>query len=345
MINSKVDIAVKQLVDDSKGNLKWRLNLDCFILKIITIPSSTLIWVIGSEENVFLVDSDTATVVKKFDSIAEIIFSAVIQPKTSALILCTSSGVRLLTIDGDVVVLLEEEDWFEHLAISSNGKFLLASKGKTLYTFKQKNESYELVGRDSSFTSTISHIIFNIDSFLISNYGGVREYSVSNLEEYTLFEWKTSLLNISWSPNKEYIAAGTQENAIHFWPYPLQKEKDFQMGGYPLKVDTILWSEDSKQFIVNGAEDVHIWDFSDGPPFGKSPRILGCSYGKIIDIVYDGNLLVAASEEGVVFCFIPDDSDHFVNIEAVDSEITCLSMVDNGSKIYVGSKGGDLYCF
>ena len=345
MIDSKVDEAVKQLIDDSKESLNWSLNLDCFILKIIAIPSSKLIWVVGSEDKVFLIDGETAKIVKKFENLSDIIFSAVIHPKTCDLILSTSSGIQLLTFEGKSFFLVEEEDWFEHIAISSDGRFILVSKGKTLYSLEQKDEKYQLIAKDNSFTSTISDVIFNIDSFLISNYGGVREYAVSNLKEYTLFEWKTSLLNISRSPNKKYIAAGTQENAIHFWPYPLKKDDDFQMGGYHSKVDTILWSEDSEKFLVNGLEDVHIWDFSDGPPYGKSPRIFGCGYGKIIDFIFNGNLLVAASEEGVVFYFSPDDSDQFVNIQAVDAEITCMSFAGIGRNVYVGSKSGNLYCF
>ncbi len=344
MIDSNVDENVKKLIEDSKGNLRWKLNLDCFILKIIAIPSSRLIWVVGSEEKAFLVDGETATVVKQFEAIAEIIFSAVIHPKTNDLILCTSNGIRLLTIGGETVNLIDEDDWFEHISVSSDGRFIMASKGKTLYSLEQKNGSFELRGKDTSFTSTISDVIFNIDSFLVSNYGGIREYKISNLNEYTLFEWKTSLLNISWSPDKKYIAAGTQENAIHFWPYPLKKEKDFQMGGYPSKVDVILWSEDSKSFIVNGLEDVHIWDFTDGPPFGKSPRILSCGYGKIIDIVYDGSILTAASEEGMIFYFMPYQSDQFINIQAIDSKITCLGISGTGGDIYVGSKSGYIYC-
>lgn len=345
MINSDANDSMNSIISDSKRDIKWMLDLDCFILKIIGIPSTKLIWVIASQEKVFLIDGDKAKVIKKFEHIAEIIFSAVIQPENSDLILCKSNGVFLLTVDGKMLCIVEEDNWFEHLSISSDDKYLMVSKGKTLYSFEKKNGIYKLLLKDSSFKSTISDVIFNCDSFLISNYGGVREYNISNLKDYTLFEWKTSLLNLSWSPNKKYIAVGTQENAIHFWPYPLQKEEDFQMGGYSSKVNKTLWSDDSKQFVVNGQDDVHIWDFSDGPPYGKSPRILGCGYGKIVDIIYDSNLLAAVSEEGLIFYFLPSRSDQFINIQAIDAEITCLGLASEGKKFFVGSKSGELYCF
>ncbi len=345
MMESDIDDTVRSLIKDSKKDLQWELNLDCFILRIISIPHSTLIWVVGGEEHVFLVDAKKARIVKKYEHVGEIIFSSVLHPKTSDLILSSSNGVSMLTIGGEHVWLLKEDRWFEHLAISTTGEFLLVSKGKTLCIFQEDEQRYQLINQDSTFKSTISDLIFHIDAFLISNYGGVREYDVSDLKNYKVFEWKTSLLNISWSPNKQYIAAGTQENAIHFWPYPLQKGQDFQMGGYPTKAHLILWSEDSTKFIVNGLEELHCWDFSQGPPTGKSPRTFVCGFGKITEILYNESLLVAASEQGVICYFKPSQSDQVGQIHAVDDQISCVSFADDESALYVGSKSGVVYCF
>ena len=81
MNETNIDDALKQMINHSQVDIKWVLNLDCFILNIIAIPSSKLIWVVGSEEKV-LVDGETATVIEHFNDVAEIIFSAVIHPKT-----------------------------------------------------------------------------------------------------------------------------------------------------------------------------------------------------------------------------------------------------------------------
>lgn len=342
---AKDDGSLSRLIEASKDKIKWTLSLDSFILKIISIPASKMIWVVGSEGEVFLVNTELAAVSNKYESIAEIIFSAVIHPKTSDLIVSTSEGIRILTLGGDVISLIDEDEWFEHLEISEDGNLLFVSAGKSLCVFVHKDGVFELMNRDESFDSTISDIVFNAGSFLVSNYGGVREYKSKDLINFNLFKWKTSLLNISWSPNKKYIATGTQENAIHFWPYPLQKGKDFLMGGYPSKVNLTLWSSDSKEFVVNGYDDVIIWDFSQGPPVGKKPRFFDCGNGKITDILYNDELLVAGNNKGIITYFFPANSHEPAKIHAVAGTITCLNLASDGIELYVGAADGKLYCF
>lgn len=339
------DKIFNRLKEESEENINWALDLDCFILEIIPIPSVELIWIIASEENVFLVDTEKEEIIKKFENVAELIFSAVIHPKTNDLLIASSSGIFAFSTQGDRITLIEEKNWFEHIAISTDGNVIFAAKGKTLYILGAKENDYQLFSQDTSFNSTISDIIFNVDSFLVSNYGSVREYKTKDFDDYHLFEWKTSLLTTSWSPDKKYIAAGTQENAIHFWPYPFQEEKDFQISGYPSKVTKIIWANNATEFVVNFLADVHIWDFSNGPPTGKGPTTLQCGFGKIVDIAYEGNILVAASEKGFIFYFLPSNSSKFIQIHSVDDEISCISMHENDSALYVGSKSGKLYCF
>lgn len=344
-MDSNINKIFSRLSDESNESLNWALDLDGFILKIISIPTSGLIWVVTSEEKVFLVNTKKGEISKTFENIADLIFSAIIHPKTNDLIVVSSNGIFLLTLQGNVTTIIKENNWFEHIAISDDGLVVFAAKGKTLYIFEENTDGYQLVNQDNSFQSTISDIIFNVDAFLVSNYGGVREYKTKDFDNYNLFEWKTSLLTTSWSPNKKYIAAGTQENAIHFWPYPFEEEKDFQISGYPSKVSKIIWANNATEFVVNCAEDVHIWDFSNGPPTGKKPKTLKCGFGKIADIDYKGNLLVAASEKGFIFYFLPSHAERFIQMHSVDQEISCITMKEDESELYVGSKSGNLYNF
>ena len=340
MMEPNTDQILKLLMRESEDNSNWNIDLDCFILKIIPISSLELLWVISSEEHVFLVDSRNGKIINKFQNVAELIFSGVIHPISNDLLISTSNGVFLLNTQGNIINLVNEADWFEHICISSDGNVLFTAKGKTLYIFEQKNNGYELISKDTSFNSTISDIIFNIDSFLVSNYGSVREYKTTNFNDYNLFEWKTSLLTLSWSSNKKYIAAGTQENNIHFWPYPFENDTDFQISGYPTKITEIIWANNSTELVINCLDDVQIWDFSNGPPTGKQPLTFKCGLGKITSIEYNGSLLVAASEKGYIFYFKPSDSEKFVQMHSINDEISCISMNKTESQLYVGSKSG-----
>ena len=344
-MESNTDKIFSRLKEESEENINWTLGLDGFILKIIPIPASKMIWVISSENSVHLLNSANGKILNKHENIAEIIFSAVIHPKTNELFIATSNGVFALSLQGNTLPLIEEKNWFEHIAINTDGTIIFTANGKTLYILQQKENEYQLTHKDNSFNSTISDIIFNIDSFLVSNYGGVREYNTNDLENHSLFEWKTSLLTTSWSPDRKYIAAGTQENCIHFWPYPFEEEKDFQISGYPSKVTKIIWANKATEFVVNCSEDVQIWDFSNGPPTGKMPTTLKCGFGKITDIVYKGHLLVAASERGFIIYFLPAYSEKFIKIHSVDNDISCISMNEEESELYVGTKSGELYSF
>jgi WD40 repeat protein len=298
-----------------------------------------------SEGNVFLVEAKKGEIIRQFDNIAELIFSSVIHPQSNNLFVGTSTGVFSISMEGEIIHVISEDGWFEHITISKDGSILFVAKGKTMYILKQNNNIYELVKKDDSFNSTISDILYSHNAFLVSNYGGVREYRTEDLNNFNVFEWKTSLLSTSWSPDKKYIVAGTQENAIHFWPYPLESGKDFQINGYQSKVIKMIWSKDSNQFVVNSFEDVHIWDFSDGPPAGKSPITLRCGFGKIVDIYYRKSFLIAASEKGFIFYFIPDISERFITIQSIGSEITSISISDDENELYVGTKKGLLYSF
>ena len=340
MIEPNTDKILNLLMKESEDNSNWNIDLDCFILKIIPIPATELLWVIASEEHVFLLNSSNGKIVKKFKNVAELIFSGVIHPISNYLFISTSSGVFLLNTQGDIINLVNEADWFEHICISLDGNILFAAKGKTLYIFKLKSNGYELINQDNSFDSTISDIIFNIDSFLVSNYGSVREYRTKDLKNYNIFEWKTSLLTLSWSSNKKYIAAGTQENNIHFWPYPFVKDTDFQISGYPTKINKIIWANNSTELIINCFDDVQIWDFSNGPPTGKQPLTLKCGLGKITDIKYNGDLLVAANEKGFIFYFRPSHSEEFVQMHSINDEISCIDLNETENQLYVGSKSG-----
>jgi hypothetical protein len=71
--------------------------------------------------------------------------------------------------------------------------------------------------------------------------------------------------------------------------------------------------------------------------------MLRCGFGKIVDIQFERNLLIAATEKGFIFYFIPDTSERFVSIQSLDGEITCISISEDESELYVGTKVGKIY--
>ena len=337
------EIGVKNLIRDSKDNCNWEHALCGYILTIYTIPNTEYIWVVTSEKNVYLLHTENGKIIHAFENIAELIFTSVKQPNTQELFLATNNGIFALNTEGKIKHILKENNWFEHLAFSLDGKVLFVAKGKTLYLFEQENEEYCLIKQDSSFNSTISDIIFKHGSFLVANYGGIREYKPNDAYNYSLFEWKTSLLLTSWSTDKKYIATATQENAVHFWTYPFIENNDFQISGFENKITKMLWNKDASLFIVNSGEDIDLWDFSDGPPTGKQPLSLKGGFGKIKQIYFQEKLVIASSEIGVILFFLPDISSRFVQLLGVDGEITSFAVNEDETEMFVGTKDGKIY--
>jgi len=75
------------------------------------------------------------------------------------------------------------------------------------------------------------------------------------------------------------------------------------------------------------------------------PTILNCGYGKIVDIYFRQNILFALSDTGMVFYFYPDESKQFTQVNLVDENISCVSMNQQGTEVYLGFKSGKLFCF
>jgi ligand-binding sensor domain-containing protein len=120
-MDKKTEKILNRLAEDSEENINWTLDLNCYVLKILPIKSSNLIWVIASEEHVFLVDSEKGKIINKFSNIAELIFSAVIHPESKDLLIGTSNGVLILSVEGKINTIISEDGWFEHIAISEDG--------------------------------------------------------------------------------------------------------------------------------------------------------------------------------------------------------------------------------
>ena len=266
-------------------------------------------------------------------------------PTKDVFIIGTDQGLFSFDADLNIANIHTEKGWFEHICINQSGNILLASKAKTLYTHTLHGEVFDLVKTDSSFNSTISSIVFNKGSFLISNYGEVREYSETDLSRYEGFPWKTSLLHLAWSPDKKFICCSTQENCLHFWRYPLKKGDDFQISGFITKINCINWTDDSRSLALNHKDQVMVWDFSDGPPIGKRPLQIICDAGDITNIYFKESLLIATTDQGFVLLYQPDQTTNLLNVYSVKDSISAILVNSDESALFVGTEKGNLAAF
>jgi len=106
-----------------------------------------------------------------------------------------------------------------------------------------------------------------------AGYGGIRIYNVLDSSSRPQdLKWKGSLLSINWSPDGRVIAAGCQDNTVHFWRLP--ELRDAMMSGFQYKPVQLSWSNNSRWLITGGSSSLILWPFDKKGPEGRKPVAL-----------------------------------------------------------------------
>lgn len=193
-----------------------------------------------------------------------------------------SDGTRLVTggMDGraclvDVAAgtvahrLEADAEWVEHVAIAPDGSVALAA-GKGVRWYAPDGAAIAKLGPHAS---TVTAVAFSPDATRLgaARYGGIDVWKRDGAKDREL-AWKTSLVSVAWQPKDRFVAAGCQDNAVHFWR--LETEGDSMMGGYPAKPKAIAWSHDGTALATGGGEEIVVWSFRGRGPEGTTPILL-----------------------------------------------------------------------
>ena len=113
-------------------------------------------------------------------------------------------------------------------------------------------------------------------------------------------------MSIAWSPGERFLAAGCQDNALHFWRMP--KGDDSMMGGYASKPKVLAWSPRGETLATAGGEDVVVWSFRGAGPEGTTPVQLRAHTRAVASLAWspDGKLLASGGRDGALCVFSAD---------------------------------------
>ncbi len=147
--------------------------------------------------------------------------------------------------------------------------------GPYLYVYDREGLEQSRLGPHSS---TVGGVCFDPtgEQIAASHYGGVTVWSLAHPDKpVRVLEFPGSHLEITWSPNGDFIATSTQEKEVHVWR--TANQRDMRMSGYLAKVRSLAWSANAQRLFTSGAEAVIGWDFSGIGPEGRAPTMLGPS--------------------------------------------------------------------
>jgi WD40 repeat protein len=164
------------------------------------------------------------------------------------------------------------EAWIEDLAWRPDGRYVAVAAGKQACVFDQRGKR----GATLDFgVSTIAALAWSPrgTELALAGYQGIQLWTgVTSKPQRTTLGWQGSLLNCVWSPDGKVIAAGCQDNAVHFWR--VKKGRDAQMSGYPAKPRALAFSSDARWLVTGGSSSITTWEFSDNGPEGQAPTEL-----------------------------------------------------------------------
>ncbi|GAB4212912.1 MAG: hypothetical protein OHK0013_36210 [Sandaracinaceae bacterium] len=187
--------------------------------------------------------------------------------------------------------------WIEHLLWWEDT--LVAAHGRTVSLIAPDGSTRRLGPHASTVAGlSLGRGARGEPALAVARFGGLDVHPLGRDEPPRTLAWSSSLVSVAWSPDGRFVAAGCQDNALHFWRMP--SGDDSMMGGYPGKPKVIAWSPASDALATAGAEDVVVWSFRGAGPEGTTPLELRAHARSVTALAWspDGRLLASGARDG-----------------------------------------------
>ena len=208
--------------------------------------------------------------------------------------------------DGAVATLAAwKGKWVEHVLSPANGEFRAAAVGKTVHMLARRDgQAMAAPMAVLEHPSTVAGIAVNPKAkrLAAAHYNGVSLWWTHGREQKPkVLQWRGSHIEVSWSPDGEFLMTTLQEMDLHGWR--LSNGEDMRMSGYPSKVRSLAWSQQPYFLATSGADRVVCWPFAGSGPMGKPPVEIGYARSSPVSVVAahpKGDWIAAGYGDGVV---------------------------------------------
>lgn len=228
------------------------------------------------------------------------VMAQAIHPKGGAFATAGQDGcVRIWRAgDGELSATIElGAGWVEHLAWSSDGRWLAASISRRVHVFAADGTE---VWRSDDHASTVSALAWGARELAAACYGQVSFFEVASGEVAQRLEWKGSLISMVLSPDGDIVVCGSQDNTVHFWRR--STGEDSMMSGYPGKPSALAFDSAGTLLATGGGSTVTIWSFAGDGPEGTTPGMLELHVEPLTTLAFArrGRRLASGARDGSV---------------------------------------------
>jgi WD40 repeat protein len=327
---------------------RGRVILEDYIVDIAWAPDSSRLAVAGGEGKVFLATREKDRLDSKIVGDHGLGALAIAWQPGGERFASSGQDSRLLLFDGTGNRVAERRPSMTATACvawSGDGQRLSSAAGKQISLWTSELEPVHVFEPQAATITALAWDKSGRDLAASMNGGLVVHRIDPPRFAVRYYKWSAPCLTAAFSPNGKFLATGTQDGSVHFWY--LATGRDSQMRGYPGKVDSTVWSGDSRYLATAADDQVVVWDFGGKGPEGSRPLQLRGHTDRIECMAFQpkGNFLVTGGRDWRISLWFPGKSTLALDAQLTDSEPSCLRWSPDGRFIALGEQRGSLSIF
>ncbi len=190
----------------------------------------------------------------------------------------------------------QERGWAQRGDFSPDGRKFAWCVGKKLKCVDLSTQKTSSLENPSGSITDVSWSSDDIITFCANK--RLAQWSVQTEELVKDYSWVGPLNGVRVQPQGGFAVCSTPDPVLHIWN--LNSDEDYEMSGFSGRIRAMGFVADGLRLAVGDRSTLLLWDFSGKGPAGRSPKVLGETYGAITVVKCSGNLIAVGTEEGEV---------------------------------------------
>ena len=337
----------------------WAAVLDDYAIDLAWSPDGSLLAVASAAGGVTIYDAATGAVKHTLAGHADGANCLAWCPTTSVLATGGQDGcVKFWSATGGGELAETElgTAWVEHLCwiqTTEDGEqktadgsrppasALLAAAGKKLVALHADGT---IAHEFSPAPKTITALAAQPSAVAAAYFGGVAVWNLADFSAAKEFAYGNAIHALTWSPDRRWLVAGCQDNAVHLWA--LGEDLELHMSGYETKLRELSFSHDAKWLATGGGRDACVWDCSGAGPEGREPLLLPHT-ARVNAVAFQNahGLLATATTDGEFSLWAPTRKNPLVAEVKMPAAATKFAWRPDDSLLAVGTEKGHVFVF